>query len=124
VSTRYGGVDGPDLDEVAARCGCTADEIVSRHTSRTYRVFMVGFMPGFAYLGSIDERLRLGRRASPRLKVPAGSVAIAGEQTAIYPLETPGGWWIIGRTSLRMFDAAREPAALLQVGRAVRFEAA
>jgi KipI family sensor histidine kinase inhibitor len=84
---------------------------------------MIGFMPGFAYLGSLDERLRLPRRATPRLRVPAGSVAIAGEQTAVYPLDTPGGWWLIGRTSLRVFDAARDPASLFQVGRRVRFEA-
>jgi KipI family sensor histidine kinase inhibitor len=124
VPTRYGSADGPDLDEVAERCRCTRDEVVARHAGRTYRVFMVGFMPGFGYLGTLDERLRLARRPTPRLRVPAGSVAIAGEQTAIYPLETPGGWWIIGRTSLPMFDAARVPASLLQVGRAVRFEAA
>lgn len=124
VPTRYGGADGPDLDEVAARCGCSADEVIARHSGRAYRVFMVGFMPGFGYLGPLDQRLRLGRRASPRLRVPAGSVAIAGEQTSIYPLETPGGWWIIGRTNLPLFDPTREPAALLQVGRSVRFEAA
>jgi KipI family sensor histidine kinase inhibitor len=124
VPVRYGGADGPDLDDVASRCGCAPEEVIARHTGRTYRVFMVGFMPGFAYLGPLDDRLRLGRRPSPRLRVPAGSVAIAGEQTSIYPLETPGGWWIIGRTSLRVFDATRDPAALLEVGRAVRFEAA
>jgi KipI family sensor histidine kinase inhibitor len=124
VPTRYGGAEGPDLEEVAVRCGCSPDAVVARHAGRAYRVFMVGFMPGFAYLGPLDERLRLGRRASPRLRVPAGSVAIAGEQTGIYPLDTPGGWWLIGRTDVRVFDAAREPASLLQVGGAVRFEAA
>lgn len=124
VPTRYGGDDGPDLDEVATRCGCTPEEVVSWHVGQTYRVYMVGFMPGFAYLGTLDPRLRLGRRATPRLRVPAGSVAIAGEQTAVYPRETPGGWWIIGRTSMTMFDLEREPSALLQVGRAVRFEVA
>jgi KipI family sensor histidine kinase inhibitor len=84
---------------------------------------MLGFMPGFAYLGPLDESLRLPRRATPRLRVPAGSVAIAGEQTAVYPLDTPGGWWIIGRTSLRVFDPERDPPVLFDVGRAVRFEA-
>jgi KipI family sensor histidine kinase inhibitor len=123
VPTRYGGADGPDLAEVAERCGCSPDEVVARHLDRLYRVFMVGFMPGFAYLGPLDERLRLPRRGSPRLRVPAGSVAIAGEQTAVYPLETPGGWWIIGRSALRVFDADREPASLFDVGRRVRFEA-
>jgi KipI family sensor histidine kinase inhibitor len=124
VRVQYGGADGPDLEMVASRCGCAPDEVIARHAGRTYRVFMVGFMPGFAYLGPLDERLRLGRRETPRLRVPAGSVAIAGEQTAIYPLDTPGGWWIIGRTSLRMFDLSRQPASLVDVGRAVRFEAA
>jgi KipI family sensor histidine kinase inhibitor len=123
VPTRYGGADGPDLAEVAERCGCSPDEVVARHLDRLYRVFMVGFMPGFAYLGPLDERLRLPRRGSPRLRVLAGSVAIAGEQTAVYPLETPGGWWIIGRSALRVFDADREPASLFDVGRRVRFEA-
>jgi 5-oxoprolinase (ATP-hydrolysing) subunit B len=123
VPTRYGGADGPDLAEVAERCGCSPDEVVARHVDRLYRVFMVGFMPGFAYLGPLDARLRLPRRASPRLRVPAGSVAIAGEQTAVYPLETPGGWWIIGRSALRVFDADREPPTLFDVGRPVRFEA-
>jgi KipI family sensor histidine kinase inhibitor len=124
VPTKYGGADGPDLDEVARRCGCSPDEVVARHTSRAYRVFMMGFMPGFAYLGPLDSRLRLPRRATPRLRVPAGSVAIAGEQTAVYPLETPGGWWLIGRTELRAFDIGREPPCVFDVGRAVRFEAA
>jgi KipI family sensor histidine kinase inhibitor len=124
VPVRYGGAGGPDLEEVASRCGCSPDEVIARHAGRTYRVFMIGFMPGFAYLGPLDERLRLGRRETPRLRVPAGAVAIAGAQTAIYPLETPGGWWVIGRTSLRMFDALRQPASLLDVGRAVQFEAA
>jgi KipI family sensor histidine kinase inhibitor len=123
VPTEYGGANGPDLDEVAERCGCSPDEVVARHTGRLYRVFMLGFMPGFAYLGSVDERLRLPRRASPRLRVPIGSVAVAGEQTAVYPLETPGGWWVIGRTSVRAFDLSREPACLFEVGRTVRFEA-
>jgi inhibitor of KinA len=123
VPVTYGGEEGPDLDEVARRCGCPAGEVVARHTARPYRVFMLGFMPGFAYLGPLDESLRLPRRATPRLRVPAGSVAIAGEQTAVYPLDTPGGWWIIGRTSLRVFDPERDPPVLFDVGRAVRFEA-
>lgn len=124
IPVRYGGADGPDLEEVASRCACAPHEVVARHADRTYRVFMIGFMPGFAYLGPLDERLRLGRRATPRLRVPSGSVAIAGEQTSIYPLEMPGGWWVIGRTSLTMFDASRQPTSLLELGRAVRFEAA
>ena len=107
----------PGSRDVAARCGCSPDEVVASHAGRTYRVFMVGFMPGFGYLGPLDERLRLGRRATPRLRVPAGSVAIAGEQTAIYPLETPGGWWIIGRTSLHVFDRGPRAGSLLDVGR-------
>lgn len=123
VPTRYGGADGPDLEEVARRCACSPEEVVSRHAAVSYRVYMMGFMPGFAYLGPLDERLRLPRRSTPRLRVPAGSVAIAGEQTAVYSLETPGGWWIIGRTALKVFDITRDPACVFDVGRAVRFEA-
>jgi KipI family sensor histidine kinase inhibitor len=122
VPVTYGGVDGPDLEDVARACGCLPDEIVARHSAPTYRVFMVGFMPGFGYLGPLDERLRLARRPTPRLRVPAGSVGIAGPHTAVYPGETPGGWWIIGRTTWRPFDAAREPVCLLEVGGKVRFE--
>jgi KipI family sensor histidine kinase inhibitor len=123
VPTSYGGVDGPDLEEVARACSCSAADVVAWHTARTYRVFMMGFMPGFAYLGTLDDRLRLPRRSTPRVRVPAGSVTIAGPHTGIHPMETPGGWWIIGRTAWRPFDIERDPPSLLDIGRTVRFEA-
>lgn len=123
VTTIYGGDRGPDLEEVARSCGCTPADVIAWHTARPYRVFMVGFMPGFAYLGTLDERLHLPRRSTPRLRVSAGAVAIAGAQTAVYPFDTPGGWWIIGHTEWRPFDAHREPACLVEVGDSVRFEA-
>jgi KipI family sensor histidine kinase inhibitor len=124
VEVRYGGDEGPDMMDLARALGMGPDEIVRRHTGATYRVFMLGFMPGFAYLGALDTRLQVARRRVPRVEVPAGSVAVAGPYTAIYPLNTPGGWHIIGRTELRPFDLAREPACLFQVGDLVRFNAA
>ena len=93
-----------------------------RHSGREYTVYLLGFAPGFAYLGDLDPALVLPRRPAPRTRVPAGSVAIAGSQTGVYPLTTPGGWHLIGSTTTRMFDPAREPAALLRAGDRVRFE--
>ena len=119
IPVRY---DGPDLADVAERTGLSTDEVVARHAARAYRVYLLGFVPGFAYLGELDPALVLPRRASPRQRVPAGSVAIAGAQTAVYPLDTPGGWHLIGHTDLALFDPSREPAALLGVGDTVRFE--
>lgn len=113
--------DGPDLAEVADRSGLTADDVIAKHCSRAYRVYMLGFVPGFAYLGDLDEALILPRRSMPRVRVPPGSVAIAGAQTAVYPLETPGGWHLIGTTSTVMFDARCDPPALLRAGDTVRF---
>lgn len=118
IPVRY---DGPDLAEVAARTGLTVEEVVARHSSRTYRAYMSGFVPGFAYLGDLDESLVLARRTVPRVRVSAGSVAIAGRQTAVYPLETPGGWHLIGTTPVTMFDATRDPPALVRAGDTVRF---
>lgn len=118
IPVRY---DGPDLGEVAERTGLTVDEVIARHSARSYRAYACGFQPGFAYLGDLDEALVLPRRSSPRLRVPAGSVAIAGRQTAVYPLQTPGGWHIVGHTSLRMFDATRDPPALIRPGDVVQF---
>lgn len=117
----YGGAFGPDLDEVAAFAGCTADEVVARHAGGRYRVYMLGFLPGFAYLGGVDATIAMPRRASPRTVVPAGSVGVAGGQTGVYPCESPGGWRLIGRTPLRMFDATRATPALLGPGDVVRF---
>lgn len=113
--------NGPDVAEVAERTGLQQDEVIARHCSRTYRAYMMGFAPGFAYLGDLDEALVLPRRSEPRVRVPAGSVAIAGAQTAVYPLSTPGGWHLIGTTALSMFDARRDPPALVRAGDTVRF---
>lgn len=121
IPTRY---DGPDLAQVAADTGLSESEVIRRHSQIEYRVYLLGFAPGFAYLGELDPALVIPRRSTPRTRVPAGSVAIAGAQTGVYPLATPGGWHLIGTTSLRMFDPAREPAALLRVGDRVRFEPA
>ena len=120
IPVRY---DGPDLDDVASRLGLSREEVIRRHAAIEYRVFLLGFVPGFAFLGLLDPSLELPRRSSPRLKVPAGSVAIAGRQTAVYPLDTPGGWHLLGHTDLAFFDAQRDPPALLGVGDRVRFEA-
>ena len=113
--------DGPDLGDVAARTGLTTDEVIARHSSRIYRAYMTGFVPGFTYLGDLDPSLVLARRTSPRIRVPMGSVAIAGAQTAVYPLQTAGGWHIIGTTASVMFDVSRNPPALVRPGDSVRF---
>jgi KipI family sensor histidine kinase inhibitor len=121
IPVSYGGADGPDLDAVAAFAGCTPEEVVERHAGRTYRVYMLGFVPGFAYMGRVDPTIAAPRHRMPREKVPAGSVGIAGEQTGVYPMETPGGWQLVGRTRLQMFDASRERPSLLAPGDLVRF---
>ena len=123
IPVRYGGEDGPDLDEVAERLGLTPDEVVAIHAGRTYRVFMLGFVPGFAYLGRLPSRLVLPRRATPRARVPAGSVAIADAQTAVYPTATPGGWHLIGRTDEVLWDPTDDSPARLAPGDHVRFVA-
>ena len=117
----YGGDCGPDLPAVAAAAQLHEDEVIARHVAMPYRVFMLGFLPGFAYLGSVDERIAMPRRSTPRIRVPAGSVGIAGRQTGIYPRESPGGWQIIGRTPTPIFDPHRDPPALLAQGDTVRF---
>jgi len=117
----YGGHGGPDLPEIAAWAGLEPSEVVERHVTVDYRVYMLGFLPGFAYLGTVDERIAAPRLASPRLRVPAGSVGIAGRQTGVYPRESPGGWRLIGRTAMAMFDPLRARAALLRAGDTVRF---
>jgi KipI family sensor histidine kinase inhibitor len=114
--------NGEDLDEVARRTGLTRQMVIEIHCSREYRVYMLGFAPGFAYLGNLDSRLALPRRDTPRKRVPAGSVAIAEVQTAVYPSSTAGGWHLIGRTDLEMFDIRRNPPALLAPGDRVVFE--
>lgn len=117
----YGGEYGPDLAEVAAFAGLTEPEVVALHAAAIYHVFMLGFVPGFAYLGSVDPRIAAPRRKDPRLRVPAGSVGVAGEQTGVYPSEIPGGWQIIGRTPLKPFDMSRSAPFLLKAGDRVRF---
>jgi len=123
LPVHYGGEDGPDLPFVAQHTGLSEDEVIRRHTAGVYPVFMMGFLPGFPYLGGMDESLATPRLETPRQRVPAGSVGIAGKQTGVYPLESPGGWRIIGRTHLTLFDASKEPPFLLQPGDVVRFVA-
>jgi len=117
----YGGDAGPDLASIADAAGLTAEAVVARHASRAYRVFMLGFLPGFPYMAPVDEAIAAPRRPTPRARVAAGSVGIAGRQTGIYPRESPGGWQIIGRTPLELFDVAKTPPALLAPGDTVRF---
>lgn len=123
VAVRYGGDEGPDLRGVAQFAKCSEDEVVRRHTAVTYRVYMLGFLPGFAYMGTVDRRIAMPRLDTPRLRVPSGSVGIAGEQTGIYPFESPGGWRIIGRTSMVPFDASRQEPCLFKAGDRVKFVA-
>lgn len=117
----YGGEAGPDLDEVARHCGLTPEQVVQQHSQTDYVVFFLGFQPGFPYLGGLPPHLATPRRAEPRLRVPAGSIGIGGSQTGIYPQATPGGWQLIGRALLPLFDRHRQPPALLQPGDTVRF---
>ena len=119
----YGGELGPDLDDVARFAGCPPSEVVAIHTSVAYRVYMLGFQPGFPYLGSVDPRIAMPRRETPRVRVPAGSVGIASKQTGLYPCEAPGGWRLIGRSPVRMFDLERTVPYLVRAGDVVRFEA-
>jgi inhibitor of KinA len=118
----YGGDDlGPDLSAVAAVTRLKEADVIRLHTSAIYRVFMLGFIPGFAYMGLVDSRIAVARHSTPRVRVPVGSVGIAGVQTGIYPAETPGGWQLIGRTPLKPFDAARTEPFLVKAGDAVQF---
>ena len=118
----YGAEFGPDLEEVSNITNLSIEEIIELHSSAIYKVYMIGFVPGFAYLGGMDERLASPRKLTPSASVPAGSVGIAGKQTGIYPLETPGGWQIIGQTPLKMFDANRAQPSLLKAGDEVKFQ--
>jgi len=121
IPVLYGGNEGPDLADVAARAGLREAEVVALHAAGDYLVFMIGFMPGFPYLGGLPPAIATPRLATPRTLVPAGSVGIAGAQTGIYPSESPGGWRLIGRTPVRLFDTRLEPPALLQAGDHLRF---
>jgi KipI family sensor histidine kinase inhibitor len=124
IPVAYGGEDGPDLEELARGIGMTPGDFAALHAAAEYRVAFVGFSPGFAYLAGLPERLRAARLPSPRPRVPAGSVAIGGPYSGVYPFETPGGWRLIGRTCARLFEPDAEPPALLAPGDRVRFEPA
>jgi KipI family sensor histidine kinase inhibitor len=121
IPVSYGGQDGPDLEEVALHARLSKEEVVQRHTQSIYRVYMMGFTPGFCYLGGLDTAIAIPRKKEPRLSVPAGSVGIAGDQTGIYPITSPGGWQIIGRTNLKLFDPGRMEPFLCKAGMNVRF---
>jgi len=120
IPTHY---DGPDLLETAERSKVSVDELVILHSGRVYRAFFLGFLPGFAYCGVLDPRIVAPRLVRPRERVPAGSVAVADGQTSIYPFDSPGGWRLIGRTDVRIFDGMGEPPALIRPGDRVRFVA-
>ena len=117
----YGGEFGPDLEEVAALHEISADRVIELHSSATYLVYFLGFVPGFAYLGELPKELITPRLATPRKRVPRGSVGIAGNQTGVYPFETPGGWRLLGRTPLAMFRTDRDGLSILAIGDRVRF---
>ncbi|MCL5950932.1 MAG: 5-oxoprolinase subunit PxpB [Chloroflexi bacterium] len=121
IPTRYGGAYGPDLPFIGEKSGLSEAEVIRLHASVTYRVYLIGFAPGFAYLGSVPVAIAAPRLDTPRTRVPAGSVGIAGRQTGIYPMETPGGWRLIGRTDERLFDPTADPPSLLRPGDRVRF---
>ncbi|MGM3224526.1 5-oxoprolinase subunit PxpB [Dickeya zeae] len=121
IPVTYGGDYGSDLKTVAEHCGMTPKQVVERHAAGRYVVYFLGFQPGFPYLGGLDEALFTPRRAEPRVQVPAGSVGIGGNQTGIYPLSTPGGWQLIGQTSLALFQPTQTPPVLLRPGDRVRF---
>ena len=123
IPVNYGGDGGPDLAAVAAFANCSQADVVRIHAQTAYRVYMLGFLPGFAYLGTVDARIAMPRLDTPRMRVAAGSIGIAGSQTGIYPCDTPGGWRIIGRTSVKIFDASRPEPFLLKAGDRVKFVA-
>lgn len=121
IPVLYGGEGGPDLSFVAQHAGLTEEEVVRIHSQGNYRIYMLGFSPGFPYLGGMDRRIAAPRLETPRVRIPAGSVGIAGEQTGIYPLASPGGWRLIGRTPLRLYDPRRPQPILLRAGYGLRF---
>jgi inhibitor of KinA len=122
IPVAYGGAFGPDLADVANHAGLTTDDVIARHSGADYLVSVMGFAPGWAYLLGLPPELAIPRLTNPRTRIPPGSVAIGGDQTGIYPLATPGGWRLIGRTPLRMFDPNREEPFLLETGDSVRFK--
>ena len=120
IPTHY---DGPDLLETAERSNLSIDDLIGLHSGREYHAFFIGFLPGFAYCGVLDPRIVAPRLSRPRERVPAGSVAVADGQTSVYPFASPGGWRLIGRTDVRVFDSTRDPPALIRPGDRVRFVA-
>lgn len=123
IPTVYGGEYGPDLAYVAQHASLSEEEVIRIHTGTDYLVYMLGFSPGFTYLGGLDERIATPRLESPRVKIPAGSVGIAGSQTGMYPSESPGGWQLIGRTPLKLYDPKKEPPVFIQAGDYIRYVA-
>lgn len=121
IPVLYGGEMGEDLPFVAKHSGFSEEEVIARHSAPEYLVYMIGFTPGFPYLGGMDGAIAAPRLASPRVKIPAGSVGIAGQQTGVYPMESPGGWQLIGRTPVKFYDPKRETPALLKAGDYVKF---
>ena len=122
IPTLYGGNFGPDIDEVSELTGFSTEEVIEKHSGVNYLVYALGFSPGFPYLGGLDESLKCARLSSPRLNVPAGSVAIADLQTGIYPVASPGGWRIIGRTPIKIFDHLRNSPSIIDPGDFIKFE--
>lgn len=121
IPVLYGGEYGPDLQYVAEHNGLTPEEVIKIHTEAEYLIYMLGFTPGFSYMGGMDERIATPRLKTPRVLIPAGSVGIAGKQTGIYPIDSPGGWQLIGRTPVRLYDAERDTPILLDAGLHVKF---
>jgi inhibitor of KinA len=121
IPVRYGGEFGPDLGDCAELCRLSPSSVIEVHASRLYTVFFIGFVPGFGYMGTLPPEIVVPRLAKPRKAVPAGSVAIANDHTAVYPISTPGGWRLIGRTEIRLFDPGRENLSVLRTGDQVRF---
>ena len=117
----YGGDYGPDIQNIADNAGLTIQEVIDLHSSRDYLIYMLGFLPGFCYLGGLDERIHTPRLANPRLKIREGSVGIGGASTGIYPMDSPGGWQLMGMTPVKTFDADREVPILLEAGQYIRF---
>ena len=117
----YGGTYGPDLSAIAEHAGISEEEVIRIHSSKDYLIYMLGFLPGFTYLGGLDEKIHTPRLASPRVRIPAGSVGIGGSQTGIYPMDSPGGWQLMGMTPVKTYDPERETPILVESGDYIRF---